>query len=120
VLLVSVVTLEEPRLEDAERIQVVPIGEDVSRAILRYGFMETPDVKRGLKLAIDQGRLTGVNPGELTYYLGRETILPTGRPGMAQWREALFSILHRNAERSAAYFCVPARQVVEIGVEIEI
>ena len=119
-LLVSVVTLEEPRVEDAERVEVVPISEAMSRVVLRFGFMETPDVKQGLKLAIAQGRLMGVNPSELTYYLGRETILPTDRPGMAQWREVLFSILHRNAERSAAYFCVPARQVVEIGVELEI
>src|SRR4051812_40381502 len=53
--------------------------------------------------------------------LGRETIVPTRRlPGMSIWREELFSLLHRNAQRSAAYFCVPARQVVEIGVEIEI
>jgi KUP system potassium uptake protein len=119
-LLVSVVTLEEPRVEDAERVEVVPISEAMSRVVLRFGFMETPDVKQGLKLAIAQGRLMDVNPSELTYYLGRETILPTDRPGMAQWREVLFSILHRNAERSAAYFCVPARQVVEIGVELEI
>ena len=74
--------------------------------ILRYGFMETPDVKHGLKLAISQGHLTGVNLSELTYYLGRETIVPSGRPpGMFVWREALFALLHRNAERSAAYFC---------------
>jgi KUP system potassium uptake protein len=121
VLLVSVVTLEDPRVEDANRVEVVPICEGLTRIILRYGFMETPDVKHGLKLAISQGHLTDVNLNELTYYLGRETIVPSGRlPGMFVWREALFALLHRNAERSAAYFCVPARQVVEIGVEIEI
>src|SRR3954468_18699561 len=68
-LLVSVVTLEEPRVEDAERVEVVPISEAMSRVVLRFGFMETPDVKRGLKLAIAQGRLMDVNPSELTYYL---------------------------------------------------
>jgi KUP system potassium uptake protein len=119
-LLVSVVTLEEPRVDDADRVEVIPIGEGISRVILRSGFMETPDVKEGVKLAIAQGKLTDVNPINLTYYIGRETIVPTERPGMAHWREVLFSILHRNAERSAAYFCVPTRQVVEIGVEIEI
>ena len=57
----------------------------------------------------------------VTYYLGRETIIPTHKVlGMALWREEIFAILNRNAERSAAYFCVPARQVVEIGIEIEI
>ena len=119
-LLVSVVTLEEPRVDDADRVEVIPIGDGISRVILRSGFMETPDVKEGVKLAIAQGKLMDVNPINLTYYIGRETIVPTERPGMAHWREVLFSILHRNAERSAAYFCVPTRQVVEIGVEIEI
>ena len=80
----------------------------------------TSALKEGVKLAIAQGKLMDVNPSNLTYYIGRETIVPTERPGMAHWREVLFSILHRNAERSAAYFCVPTRQVVEIGVEIEI
>ena len=121
VLLVSVVTLEDPRAEDPNRVEVIPICEGLTRVILRYGFMETPDIKQGLKLAISQGHLKDVSLSELTYYLGRETIVPSGRlPGMFVWREALFSLLHRNAERSAAYFCVPARQVVEIGVEIEI
>ena len=74
-----------------------------------------------LRLAISQGQLTGIDLDDVTYYLGRETIIPTHKvPGMALWREEIFAILNRNAERSAAYFCVPARQVVEIGIEIEI
>ena len=120
VLLISVVTLEEPRVDDANRVEVIPIGAGISRVILRYGFMETPDAKHGVDLAISQGHVTGVTPSELTYYLGRETVVSTHRPGMARWREVLFSVLQRNAERSAAYFCVPTRQVVEIGLEIEI
>jgi len=52
---------------------VIPICEGLTRVILRYGFMETPDIKQGLKLAISQGHLTGVNLSELTYYLGRDT-----------------------------------------------
>ena len=120
VLLISVLTLEEPRVDDANRVEVIPIGAGISRVILRYGFMETPDAKHGVDLAISQGHVTGVTPSELTYYLGRETVVSTHRPGMARWREVLFSVLQRNAERSAAYFCVPTRQVVEIGLEIEI
>ena len=120
-LLVSVLTVEDPRVEDANRAEVVPICDGLTRVILRYGFMETPDVKLGLSLVISQGQLTGVDLSELTYYLGHETIVPSGRvPGMSIWREAMFALFHRNAERSAAYFCVPSRQVVQIGVEIEI
>jgi KUP system potassium uptake protein len=88
--------------------------------ILRYGFMESPDVPKGLRLAAAQGRIDPIDPQQATYYLGRETVIATYRKGMALWREIIFAILCRNAERSAAYFCVPSAQVVEIGIEIEI
>src|SRR4051794_37978138 len=92
-LLVCVVTLEEPRVDDADRVEVIPIGDGISRVILRSGFMETSDVKEGVKLAIAQGKLMDVNPTNLTYYIGRETIVPTERPGMVHWREVLPSML---------------------------
>jgi KUP system potassium uptake protein len=121
VLLVTVVTTEEPRVPEADRIEVVPVAAGISRLFLRYGFMESPDVSEALRLAISQGQLAGIDLDDVTYYLGRETIIPTRAVlGMALWREEIFAILNRNAERSAAYFCIPARQVVEIGIEIEI
>jgi KUP system potassium uptake protein len=57
----------------------------------------------------------------VTYYVGRQTVVPTrARPGMAFWREIVFSMLNRNCELTADYFCIPASQVVEIGSSIEI
>ncbi len=121
VLLVSVLTSEEPRVHAEGRAEVISVSDSVSRVLLTYGFMQTPDVPAALRLAVAQGCLAGVDPETLTYYLGRETVLADrATPGMATWREGLFAALHRNAERSAAYFCVPGRQVVEIGVEIDI
>ena len=121
VLLVTVRTTEEPRVAEADRIEVAHVADGISRVVLRYGFMESPDVPEALRLAISQGQLAGNDLDDVTYYLGRETIIPTHKVlGMALWREEIFAILNRNAERSAAYFCVPARQVVEIGIEIEI
>ena len=120
------------KLEHAEVLAIEPsmqpLFRDVTDHIRRVQEeidalreMETPDVKLGLSLAISQGQLTGVDLSALTYYLGHESIVPSGRvPGMSVWREAMFALFHRNAERSAAYFCVPSRQVVQIGVEIEI
>ena len=121
VLLVTVRTTEEPRVAEADRIEVAHVADGISRVVLRYGFMESPDVPEALRLAISQSQLAGIDLDDVTYYLGRETIIPTHKVlGMALWREEIFAILNRNAERSAAYFCVPARQVVEIGIEIEI
>jgi KUP system potassium uptake protein len=60
-------------------------------------------------------------PEQISYYIGRETIIPTAHiPGIGVWREAVFAFMQRNAERSAAYFGIPTSQVVEIGLEVEI
>jgi KUP system potassium uptake protein len=93
----------------------------ITRVILHYGFMQYPTIWDGLKLACDQGKLPGIDLTDITYYIGRETIIPREDiPGMWVWRETVFAFLQRNAERSAAFFGVPTRQVVEFGTEIEI
>jgi KUP system potassium uptake protein len=74
-----------------------------------------------LQAACDQGKLCGIDPANITYYVGRETIIPSDEiVGMAVWRETLFAFLQHNAKGSATFFGVPARQVVEFGTEIEI
>ena len=83
--------------------------------------MQYPTIYEGLTLACRQGKLPGIDLTDITYYIGRETIIPREDiPGMWVWREALFAFLQRNAERTAAFFDVPAKQVVEFGTEIEI
>jgi KUP system potassium uptake protein len=70
---------------------------------------------------IDSAIAHGGHLSEVSYYIGRETVIPTAKiPGMWLWREALYAFMQRNAERSADYFCIPAAQVVAIGIEIEI
>jgi KUP system potassium uptake protein len=99
-------------------IEVIP---GITRVILHYGFMQYPTIYQGLALACQQGKLPGIDLSDITYYIGRETIIPSEDiPGMWLWRENLFAFLQRNAERSAAFFGVPAKQVVEFGTEIEI
>jgi KUP system potassium uptake protein len=121
ILLVTARAEEIPRVEDEHRVQVIELGPCISRVILHFGFMETACIPAGLRCAVERGWLKGVDLDDLSYYVGRETIIPTEAiPGMAVWREALFAFMQRNAERSAAYFQVPARQVVEVGTEIEI
>jgi KUP system potassium uptake protein len=121
VLLVTVLTTEEPRVREADRIETRHVACGVSRVLLHYGFMESPDVPEALRLAARCGQLTGIDLDDATYYLGRDTVIATHKvPGMAVWREELFAILDRNAERSAVYFGIPANQVVEIGIVIEI
>ncbi len=121
VLLVTVVIEEAPRIADENRAEVIEIHEGITRVILRFGFMQYPTIAGGLQLACDQGKLPGIDLAAITYYIGRETIIPsTEVEGMAVWRETVFAFLQRNAERSAAFFGVPTKQVVEYGTEIEI
>ena len=102
----------------AEIIEVIP---GITRVILHYGFMQYPTIYEGLILACNQGKLPGIDLTDITYYIGRETIIPREDiPGMWVWRETVFAFLQRNAERSAAFFGVPTKQVVEFGTEIEI
>lgn len=121
VVLVTVLIAEQPRIPDEERAEVIEIIPGITRVILHYGFMQYPTIYQGLVLACQQGKLPGIDLTDITYYIGRETIIPSEDiPGMWLWRENLFAFLQRNAERSAAFFGVPSRQVVEFGTEIEI
>ena len=121
VLLVTVLIEELPRIPDEERAEVIEIIPGITRVILHYGFMQYPTIYEGLQLACRQGKLPGVDLTDVTYFIGRETIIPREDvQGMWVWRESLFAFLQRNAERTAAFFGVPTGQVVEFGTEIEI
>jgi KUP system potassium uptake protein len=121
VLLVTVLIEESPRIADEDRAEIIEIIPGITRVILHYGFMQYPTIYEGLKLACRQGKLPGVDLTDLTYFIGRETIIPREDvAGMWVWRESLFAFLQRNAERTAAFFGVPSGQVVEFGTEIEI
>jgi KUP system potassium uptake protein len=121
VVLVTILIEESPRISDEDRAEVIEIIPGITRVILHYGFMQYPTIWEGLKLACDQGKLPGIDLTDITYYIGRETIIPREDvPGMWVWRETVFAFLQRNATRTAAFFGVPTGQVVEFGTEIEI
>lgn len=121
VVLVTVLIEEVPHVPDEERAEVIEIIPAIARVVLHYGFMQNPTIYEGLKLACRQGKLPGIDLSDITYYVGRETIIPREDvPGMWVWRESLFAFLQRNAERSAAFFGVPTGQVIEFGTELEI
>jgi KUP system potassium uptake protein len=120
-LLVAVTTTETPRVPDEERVVVTPISENMTRVELLFGFMEQPDVPKGLELAASNGKIEKCDLKHVTYYTGHETIIAFGRrSGMARWREELFAFMHHNAQRPGAYFKIPSAQIMEIGLEFEI
>lgn len=121
VLFIASVSVDEPRVDAANRIKLIPVGTGITRVIFYFGFMETPDVMEGLRQACRLPQLQGIDPDNITYYFRRVMVIASDKAsGMAVWRKSLFATMHLNANLPAAYFGVPAAQVVEVGLEVEI
>ncbi len=117
VVVLQVTTAQTPYVAPADRLSVELLGHGIYSVRAQYGFMEDPDVPAALLLAREKG--VDLDPDDLTYFLGRETILVTRRAGMALWREKLFVLIARNAVRATAFFRLPPERVVELGVQVE-
>jgi len=118
VVVVTVRIESIPRVPGARRADVEDLGEGFHLVHLTYGYMEEPDVPEALRNIVTKG--FGIDTSTASYVLGRETVLATDMPGMAIWRERLFSLMSRNASNAALYFKLPPDQCLEIGVQIEI
>jgi KUP system potassium uptake protein len=115
---VNVHVQEQPHVEPEQRLQVEPLGEGFWRVILRYGFMQDPDVPQALSGTRELG--LELDPRMATYFLSRNTLIPSKRPGMALWRERLFAFMQRNATRATQFYRLPPNRVVELGMQVEI
>jgi KUP system potassium uptake protein len=120
VIFVTVKTEQIPHVAETDRLEVEHFGQGMYRAKVHCGFMEEPNIPRILEAASGSA-LPRIDPADVTYFLGRETIISTSRrSGMAQWREKLFALMSRNATTATAYFGIPPDRVVELGEQIEI
>jgi KUP system potassium uptake protein len=119
VLLLTVVIEHFPTVPEKDRYAVESLGSGFYRIAATYGFMETPDVPALLSAACNKLRLD-IDPGKVTYYLGRETFLATPKGRMGRLSESLFSFLSRNSVTATSYFAIPSEQVVELGSQIDL
>jgi KUP system potassium uptake protein len=119
VLFVTVKTQPVPHVAHDQRLQIEHFGQGLYRVRVFYGYMEEPNIPQALQLASEAG-LGPLDPREVTYFLGRETIIAARRQGLASWREKLFALMSRNATTATAYFGIPSGRVVELGEQIEI
>ena len=117
-LILSVVFHDVPWIPFEQRVQVTPLVPGFWRVQVNYGFKNTPDVPQALELCRSQG-LT-INLFETSYFLSRETVVPTRGSGMAHWREALFALMSRNAGSVANFFRLPNNCVIELGTRVQI
>ena len=118
VVFLTVLTEEVPHVADDQRLEVRHLGRRFYRFVLRYGYMDETDVPLALKAATCVN--FEFNDMETSFFLGRETVMPSRRPGMALWREHLFAWMMRSATSAMDFFKLPPNRVVEMGTQIEI
>jgi KUP system potassium uptake protein len=118
VIILTVVTERVPQVSEENRIRVKSYGEGFFRLFLHHGFMEEVNIPAMLKVCDEcDGPLQAAN---VSYFLSRQTLIPSARPGMAIWREKLFAWMVRNAESPMSFFKLPTNRVVELGSQLEI
>lgn len=118
VIIATVVVGKVPHVPADRRIELMPVSDGIVRVLLHYGFMDdvnVPDALCGAEIA-DQPLKTM----DMSFFLGRQTLIPSERPGMAIWREKLFAWMVRNAESAMDFFKLPTNRVVELGSQLEI
>ena len=118
VILLTVKVTDMPYFPEIDRFMHQDLGEGFHRVILRYGFMESPDIPAALKSFHECGG--DFRMMDTSFFLSRQTLLASERPGMAIWREKLFAWMLRNAESAMEFFRLPTNRVVELGSQIEI
>jgi KUP system potassium uptake protein len=118
VILLCVVTEQVPEVSPESRVSVRDRGAGMFQVLARYGFMQTPNVPEIMQACAAAGLSTDL--ADTSYFLGRETLLTTGRSGMSRWRKGLFAFLSRNARPATAFFGIPANRVVELGTQVEL
>ncbi|MBL8643800.1 MAG: potassium transporter Kup [Rhodospirillaceae bacterium] len=118
VVFLTVLIEDVPHVPVSGRLEMQHLGRRFYRVLLRFGYMDETDVPSALKGAA----ALGLEPQEMetSYFLGRETLIPSARPGMALWRESLFAWMTRTATSAMDYFKLPPNRVVELGTQVEI
>ena len=118
VLFVTVTNLDEPEVPPERRTEVTELAPGIHRVILRYGFMESPNIPRALEDLRNQG--VDYDPMQVSYFLGREVLVRALVPKLPLWRLWLFLVMVRNAVPATVFFRIPSDRVVELGVRVAI
>lgn len=118
VILLTVKIQDEPYIDEDKQLQLIDLDRGFYRVIIRYGFMQEINVPAALARLNDCGGIFKMM--DTSFFLARQTLLPSARPGMAVWREKLFAWMLRNAETAMEFFKLPTNRVVELGSQVEI
>ena len=116
-LLLTIETALSPHVARDARLRLEELGAGAGRLVLTFGFLDKPDVPEMMKLLPAAWREV---PDHISYVLGRQILIPSARPGMPLWREALFAAMVRLSSSAMEYYCLPPGRVVELGSQVEI
>jgi KUP system potassium uptake protein len=117
-VILTIETADTPRVDPAERVRIEPVGKTFSRVVLRFGFMETPNVPRALAIARKLGWQFDIM--STSFFLSRRSLKPAAHSGMPRWQDRLFIGLTRVANDATDYFQIPTGRVVEVGTQVTI
>jgi KUP system potassium uptake protein len=118
VVILTVVTEGVPHVPAEKRRELEDLGHGFYRMIVHIGFMDEADLPA--ELAVEDRAGGPFKPMETSWFLARQTLIPSSRPGMAIWREKLFAWMVRNAESAMQFFRLPSNRVIELGSQLEI
>ena len=118
VVFLTVLTEDVPYVTGKKRIQIEEMGRGFYRIYLHFGFQDAPHIPKALLLCKQAG--VEFDMMQTSFFLSRETIISTGMPGMAPWREHIFIAMARNAEGAMSFFRIPTNRVIELGSQVEI
>src|SRR5512139_1071777 len=117
-VILTIETADTPRVDRAERVRIEPIGQTFARVILRFGFMETPNVPRALAVARRLGWHFDIM--STSFFLSRRSLKPAAKSDMPRWQDRLFIGLSRVANDATDYFQIPTGRVVEVGTQVTV
>jgi KUP system potassium uptake protein len=118
IVILTIETAHAPRVDPAERVRIEPVGETFCRVLLRFGFMEQPNVPKALAIARKHGFTFDIM--STSFFLSRRSLKPAAHSGMPHWQDHLFIILTRFANDATDYFQIPTGRVVEVGTQVTI
>jgi KUP system potassium uptake protein len=118
IVLLTMSTTDVPTVPNRERIDIDQLEQGFYRVTARYGFMETPNVPQILRLC--KLKDLDIDRGSASFFVGRETLIPSKKPELNPLQEKIFLVLFRNASSPIQFFKIPSARVVELGVQFEI
>ncbi|MBB3901894.1 potassium transporter Kup [Methylobacterium brachythecii] len=117
-VVLTIETVDTPRFPDSERVRIEPVGPHFHRAVMRFGYMETPNIPKALALLRKEGFKFDIM--STSFFLSRRSIRPAAHSGMPLWQDRIFITLAKNANDATDFFQIPTGRVVEVGTQVTV